>query len=71
MYIHNLDNMVGKYNNTYHRTIKMKPIDVKLSTYLDFGVKNNHKNSKVKVSDCVRISKFVIKKINILYHGHT
>ena len=63
--------MVDKYNNTYHRTIKMKPIYVRLSTYIDFRVKNNHKNSKVKVGDCVRISKFVIKKVKILYHGHT
>ena len=36
----------------------MKPIDVKLSAFIDFGVKNNHKNPKVKVGDYVRISKY-------------
>ena len=29
MYIDQLDDIVNKYNNTYHRTIKMKPVDVK------------------------------------------
>ena len=29
VYIHKLDDKVGAYNNTYHRTIKMKPVDVK------------------------------------------
>ena len=33
LYIDKLDYIVNKYNNTYHRTIKMKPIDVKSSTY--------------------------------------
>ena len=35
----------------------MKPIDVKSSTYIDFGIEKNHKNPKFKVSDHVRISK--------------
>ena len=35
MYIDKLDNIVNKYNNTYYKTIKMKPADVKLSTYID------------------------------------
>ena len=34
--IDKLDDIVDEYNNTYHRTIKMKPIDVKLNTYIDF-----------------------------------
>ena len=29
VYIDKLDDIVNKYNNTYHRTIKMKPVDVK------------------------------------------
>ena len=41
MYISKSDNIVNKYNNTYHRTIKMNPIDVKSSTYTDFDKKNN------------------------------
>ena len=37
-YIHKLYDIVNEYNNTYHRTIKMKPVDVKSSTYIDFDV---------------------------------
>ena len=33
-YIDKLDDTVNEYNNTYHRTIKMKPVDVKDSTYI-------------------------------------
>ena len=36
IYIDKLDDIVNKYNNTYHSTIKMKPADVKSSTYFDF-----------------------------------
>ena len=32
VYIDKLDDIVNKYNNTYHNTIKMKPVDVKSST---------------------------------------
>ena len=35
VYIDKLDDIVNKYNNTYHSTIKMKPVDVKPSTYID------------------------------------
>ena len=35
VYIDKLFDIVNKYNNTYHRTIKMKPVDVKSSTYID------------------------------------
>ena len=36
VYIDQLDNIVNDYNNTYHRTIKIKPIDVNNNTYIDF-----------------------------------
>ena len=36
MYIDKLHDIVNKYNNSYHTTIKMKPIDVKDNTYSDF-----------------------------------
>ena len=36
VYINKLDDIVGEYNNTYHRIIKMKPVDVKDNTYIDF-----------------------------------
>ena len=35
MYIDNWDDIVNKYNNTYHSTIRMKPVDVKQSTYIE------------------------------------
>ena len=36
MYIRTLDDLVNKCNNTYHSNIKMKPVGVKSSTYIDF-----------------------------------
>ena len=36
LYIDKLDDIAGEYNNTYHRTIQMKPVDVKDNTYIDF-----------------------------------
>ena len=35
VYINKLDDIVNEYNNTYHRTIKMKPVDVKDNTYIE------------------------------------
>ena len=35
VYMDKLDDIVNEYNNTYHRKIKMKPIDVKDNTYID------------------------------------
>ena len=55
MYIYKLDDMVNKYNNTYHRTIKIKPVDTKPSTYIDSSKEINDKNPKFKISDIVRI----------------
>ena len=57
VYIDKLDDIVNKYINTYHRTIKMKPVGVKSSTYIDFN-KNNKEGLKIKVDDSVRISKY-------------
>ena len=42
LYIHKLDDMVNEYNNTYHRTIKMKPDGLKSRAYIEFD-KENHK----------------------------
>ena len=58
MYLDKLTNIVNKYKNTYYSTIKMKPVDVKSSTYIAFGVKNNYQNPKFKVSYHVRIWKY-------------
>ena len=55
-----MDYIVNKYNNTYHITIKLKPIDLKSSTYIDFGIENDDKDPKFKAGDHVRISKYKI-----------
>ena len=58
MYIDKLDDIVHKYNYTYHSTIKMKPADVKSSTYIDFDKNNNKVDPKFEVSDQVRILEY-------------
>ena len=58
MYIDKLDDIVGEYYNTYHRAIKMKPVDVKDKTYIDFKKEVNDKDPKSKVGDHVRTSKY-------------
>ena len=57
VYIDKLDEIVSKYNNPYHRTIKLKPADVKSSTYIDFNKENNKEGPKFKVGNHIRISK--------------
>ena len=56
--IDKLDDIVNKYNNTKHRATKMKPIDVKDNTYIDFGKEVNDNDPNFKVGDHVRISKY-------------
>ena len=56
-YINKLDDIVNEYNNTQHRTIQMKPVDVKNDTYIDSNKEVNDKDTKFKVGDHVRISK--------------
>ena len=57
VYIHKLDDIVNECKNTYHRTIVMKPVDVKYNTCIDFGRENNDKYPKFQVDNHVRISK--------------
>ena len=54
----NLNYIVNKYDNTYHSTIKMKPVDVKSNTYMDSSKEVNDKDPKFKIGDIVRISKY-------------
>ena len=53
-----LDDIVDEYNNTYHSTIKMKPIDVKNDSFAEYNEESNEKGPKFKVGDHVRISKY-------------
>ena len=66
VYYNVLDDVVSEYNNTKHSTIKMKPMDVKDNerVYID---EHNEKDSKFKIGDRVRISKFK----NIFAKGYT
>ena len=57
-YIEKLADIVNKYNNTHHSAIKVKSVDVKSSTSIDFGKKNNEKDDKLKAGSHVRISKY-------------
>ena len=58
VYIDKLHNTVNKCNNTYQLTIKMKSIDVKDNTYIDYIKDINDKDPKFKTGDHVRISKY-------------
>ena len=67
VYINKLYDIVGEYNNTYHRTINVKPVDVEDNTYIDFKKEVNDKDPKFKVGDHVRISRYK----NIFAKGYT
>ena len=58
VYLNKLDDMVNKYNNTYHNTIKMKSADIKSSTNIDSSKEINDNDPKFKVANLVRISKY-------------
>ena len=63
MYIYKLDDNVNKYNNAYHSTIKMKPVDVKSSSYIDSSKEVNNQDPKFKIGDIGSEEFFVIKKV--------
>ena len=58
VYFDMLNEIVNKYNNTVHRTIKMKPIDLTSDSYAEYNEGFNKKNPKFKVGDNVKISKY-------------
>ena len=67
VYVDKLDDIVNEYNHAYHRTIKMKPIDVTDNTYISIDKEVNDKNPKFQVGDHVRRSKYK----NIFAKGYT
>ena len=66
MYIDKLDDLVNKYNNTYHITIKMKPVDVKPSSNKEI----NYQHPKFKMFQ-IGLKRFLwLKKIKALFGEH-
>ena len=53
-----LNDIADKYSNTYHKTIKMKPINLKSDSFAEYNEESNEKDSKFKIGDYVRISKY-------------
>ena len=67
VYFDVLDDIVNKYSNTVHRTIKMKPIEVTSDSSAEYNEDSNEKDPKFKVDDRARISKYK----NIFAKGYT
>ena len=67
VYYDAFDDIVNKYNNTVHRTIKMKLIDVTNDLFTEYNEESNKKDPKFKICDHVRISKYK----NIFAKGYT
>ena len=67
VYIDKLDHIVNEYNNRYHRTSKMKLVDVTENTYIDSTELHSNKDPKFKVGGLVRISRCK----NIFAKGYT
>ena len=67
-YIGKFNDIINKYNDTYNSKIKMKPVDLKSSTYIKTNKEINDKDPKFKIGDIVRISKHknIFVKGNVL-----
>ena len=64
MYIDKLADIFHRYNNTYHKTIKMKPINVTSSTHIKFGVENNDNNDFLVMSE-YRNMEILLQKLTL------
>ena len=58
VYFDMLDDIVDKYNNEVHRSIKINPVDVTSDSYAEYNEDSNKKDPKFKVDDHVRISEY-------------
>ena len=58
LYIDKLDDTVNECSNTDHSKIKMKSANIQSRTYIDFNVRSNHKDPKIKNVEHLRISKY-------------
>ena len=69
VYFDVLDDIVDEYNNTYHRTIKIKSIDVGDDSFAEYNEESNEKDPKFKVGDHARILEFknyLLKNIHLI-----
>ena len=60
IYLDALDDVVNKYNDTVHRTIKMKPADITSDSYAEYNEDSNVTKLKFKVGNQVKVSKYKI-----------
>ena len=67
VYFNVLDDIVDKYNNTYHSSVKMKPKDVGNDSFAEYSEESNEKDPKLNVGDHVRILKYK----NLFVKGYT
>ena len=67
VYFDMLDDILDKYNNTVHRSFKIKPIDVTSDSYAEYNKDSNEKDPKFNNGDHVRVSKYK----NIFAKGYT
>ena len=61
------NDIVNKYNNIYHETIKIKPVNVNSNTYTNSRKEINDKDPKFKIGDFGRISKYknILQKVTL------
>ena len=67
VYIDKLEDIVNKYSNTYHSTIKMEPVNIKANTYLDSSKEINNKDPKFNIFILLKYQnvKMILQKITL------
>ena len=74
VYRDKLDDIVNKYNNKYHSTIKMKPVDLKSNTYINLVILLKYQNIRMflqQITLQIGVKKFLwLKKLKALFLGH-
>ena len=63
VYVNKLDDLVNEYNNTYHSTIKIKPVEVKSNTYINSSKETNDKYPKFKIVILLDYENYFCKKL--------
>ena len=58
VYFNVINDIVKKYNGSYHSSIKKKPKDVTDSVFVEYSEESNKKDPKFKIGDHVRVSKY-------------